>query len=47
MARHPTPASKLYVDPVVTGSHLEVCPQAVLMVEDVVSRLNQNSQGCV
>ena len=45
MARNPTPASKLFIDPIETSNHLEVSPQSALIVDDVVERLNQNKCG--
>ena len=45
MARNPTPASKLFIDPIETSNHLEVSPQSALIVDDVIERLNQNKCG--
>ncbi|RWS30832.1 hypothetical protein B4U80_05483, partial [Leptotrombidium deliense] len=45
LSNHPTPASKYFIPSKVEGNHFEVCPEAVVLTEKIIKRINEND-GC-
>lgn len=47
ISKNPSLASRLLIPPDFQGDHVEVCPEAALLLEKVSKRLNKNGKGCM